>query len=133
MGIRIALTIFALLGFTAVVGFAAQATWLAPEAAQEVENPLSEEESAISAGKKIFEQQCFVCHGTSGKGDGPAAKALKNKLPDFTDPSMPDQTDGELFWKISQGNAPMPKFESVLPEEQRWQLVSYIRSFAAHD
>jgi len=39
-------------------------------------------------------------------------------------------TDGELFWKISEGRRPMPEFKKRLTEEQRWQLVNYVRTFA---
>ena len=40
-------------------------------------------------------------------------------------------TDGEIFWKISEGRAPMPGFKKQLSEEDRWQLVHYLRAFAA--
>ena len=40
------------------------------------------------------------------------------------------QTDGELFWKISEGHRPMPAFKKKLSEQERWQLVDYIRTFS---
>ena len=106
--------------------------WTAPPAAKNLQNPFKDNAAAIQAGKKIFGQQCATCHGSSGKGDGPAGKYLGKKLPDFSSESFTQQTDGEIFWKISNGNAPMPAFQQLLSEEQRWQLVSYIRTFASH-
>jgi mono/diheme cytochrome c family protein len=43
---------------------------------------------------------------------------------------MSKLTDGELFWKISEGHRPMPAFQGKLSEEERWQLVDYIRTFS---
>jgi mono/diheme cytochrome c family protein len=43
---------------------------------------------------------------------------------------MSAQSDGELFYKISEGRRPMPEFKTKLTEEQRWQLVLFTRSLA---
>jgi Cytochrome C oxidase, cbb3-type, subunit III len=49
---------------------------------------------------------------------------------DFRDArAMAAISDGELYWQITKGARPMPSFES-LPEETRWQLVDYVRTFA---
>ncbi len=105
--------------------------WVAPVSAQKIQNPLPASNSVIKTGKKIFAQQCAVCHGASGRGDGPTAQYLGKKLPDFSSPEFTHQTDGEIFWKMSNGNAPMPTFKEILTEEQRWQLVNFIRTFAS--
>ena len=36
--------------------------------------------------------------------------------------------DGEIFYQITQGRKPMPSFRNKLTEEQRWQLVIFVRS-----
>jgi mono/diheme cytochrome c family protein len=43
---------------------------------------------------------------------------------------MSSVTDGEIFYQISQGRKPMPAFKKRLSEEERWQLVLYVRSLA---
>ena len=106
--------------------------WIAPSTAKSITNPLTATPDVISAGRAIFVQQCAVCHGNSGKGDGPTAQYLGKKLPDFTSTEFSQQTDGEIFWKISNGNAPMPTFKDVLTEQQRWEVVNYLRTFASH-
>jgi mono/diheme cytochrome c family protein len=51
---------------------------------------------------------------------------------DLTDAShMNALGDGELFYKISEGHRPMPAFRKRLTEEQRWQLVLFLRSLTA--
>ena len=37
------------------------------------------------------------------------------------------ESDGVIFWKITNGKAPMAAYEELLTEDQRWQLVNYIR------
>ena len=59
---------------------------------------------------------------------------LPKKAANFTDAkAMAEMTDGELFWKMNTGRAPMPAWNDLLPLEQRWELVNYIRTFAHPD
>lgn len=105
--------------------------WVAPAQAKIVENPYLVTAVTVQKGKVLFTQQCTPCHGASGKGDGPAGKFLGKPLPDFSNAEFHEQSDGELFWKLSEGKAPMPAFEEILSEEQRWLLVGYLRTFLA--
>jgi cbb3-type cytochrome c oxidase subunit III len=65
-----------------------------------------------------------------GTGDGRGSIALKHSLPslDISSPVVQAQTDGELFWKISNGKGAMPNWGSLLPEEDRWRLVMFVRT-----
>jgi mono/diheme cytochrome c family protein len=96
--------------------------WKAPPDAKNVKNP--EKDSAL--GKKSVETNCASCHGPAGKGDGPAAAALSPKPANWTGDKTKKETDGELYWKISNGRGPMPPWKH-LPEKERWQIVNYIR------
>lgn len=49
----------------------------------------------IAEGKTIFRSYCWGCHGLSGRGDGPMAKALELPTPDFRSPSFRWDTDGD--------------------------------------
>lgn len=101
----------------------AQGEWKAPADAKNVKNP----EKGFDLGKKSVETNCASCHGPTGKGDGPAAAALTPKPANWTGDKTKKETDGELFWKISNGRGPMPPWKH-LPEKERWQIVNYIRS-----
>ncbi len=105
--------------------------WTAPSSAKNTPNPVNADAKVIAAAKKIFSQQCSTCHGTSGKGDGPAAQFLGKPVANLTSEQVQSQTDGELFWKISNGNAPMPTFKAALTEEQRWRIITYLRTLKA--
>jgi len=107
-----------------------QSTWVAPDSANSVENPIAENDEALISGKTAFEAICFVCHGNQGKGDGLNAPNLERPPADLTAATVQAQSDGALFWKISEGNPPMLSFRNSLSEERRWQLVHYIRELA---
>ncbi|MBI4378825.1 MAG: c-type cytochrome [Nitrospinae bacterium] len=91
------------------------------------------------AGKKIYEQRCWWCHGEKGEGDGPAANFLNPRPRDFTlgvykyKTSPPGQValDEDLFRRISEGlpGTSMPAWGDVLSEKDRWDLVSHIKTF----
>ena len=106
----------------------AQGEWKAPAEAKNVKNPLPKDAKTTAEGKKLAETNCVSCHGPGGKGDGPAAAALPPPKPaNWTAAKIKSETDGELFWKISNGRGAMPPWKH-LPEKDRWALVTYIRS-----
>ena len=104
-------------------------TWKAPKEADELKNPLAENGAELIKGKKLYNQMCAVCHGAKGKGDGVAGAALNPKPTNFTMANVQAQTDGALFWKLSEGRTPMASYKNTLKEDQRWQLVNYLRTF----
>ncbi|TAJ25001.1 MAG: cytochrome c [Nitrospirae bacterium] len=90
----------------------------------------------VIEGKQLYEGKgaCALCHGLSGKGDGPAAH-LHNPHPprDFTDCTVQQaRKDGELFWVIkhgSPGTGMVPLVPGILTEDEAWKIVAYVRSF----
>jgi len=101
-----------------------------PASADAIANPLRGNADATSEGKKIYTQYCVPCHGNKGKGDGIAAPGLSKPPADHTSDFVQKQSDGALFWIISQGNNPMPTYKTTLTETQRWQVVNFIRTLA---
>jgi mono/diheme cytochrome c family protein len=105
--------------------------WVAPDEAKKLKNPVPADDAALAAGKATYTAKCASCHGDTGKGDGDDAMMYSVKPADFTDAHMmAEMTDGEIFWKMGEGKLPMPAFKKRLTDEQRWQLVNYIRTFA---
>jgi mono/diheme cytochrome c family protein len=98
--------------------------------AKKLVNPVPATQQALAAAKDIYRNRCENCHGPDGDGKGSKAPELSVAPADFSDPrAMAALTDGEMFWQITKGARPMPSFES-LSEEERWELVDYIRTFA---
>ena len=124
--------LFALTFILGIVTLNAQSKWVAPSTAKTIKSPLTGNQNDLKEGKKIFTEMCVICHGLKGKGDGIAAASLNPKPANFNSKTVQDQTDGELFWKITNGNAPtaaMAAYKDILTEKQRWQMVAYIRTF----
>jgi len=101
-----------------------------PEAAQKP-NPVKPTEASLEAGKKFYSTQCVMCHGKEGDGKGDLAKEMDLKLRDYRQPeALKGLTDGELFYILSTGRGKMPGQGSRMPEEQKWNVVNYLRSLA---
>jgi mono/diheme cytochrome c family protein len=105
----------------------AQGPWVAPVAEKAKKSPLPSSAKAVADGKKSAQVNCVTCHGPGGKGDGAAAAALNPKPADWTSARVQSESDGELFWKISNGRGAMPPWKH-LPETERWSLIQFIRS-----
>lgn len=103
--------------------------WVAPARAAKKKNPVAADEASIGRGKELYAQECLSCHGATGKGDGPGVKDLEKKPEDLSLPKAQDQSDGALFWKISEGRKPMPALGEKWTEQQRWDVVNYTRTF----
>ena len=102
--------------------------WVAPDDARKVKNPIPATPENLAAAETLFMDNCQLCHGEKGMGDGPGAKTITVKPANFTDKQlMSTETDGSLFWKMSTGRGPMPPWKDDLTEKERWQLVNYIR------
>jgi len=105
--------------------------WIVPDEAKRVQNPIAPSDSALASGRAAYLDKCAECHGDSGKGDGSQAKQYSPGPSNLTDtPHLNTETDGELFYKITHGHKPMPAFEKRLTDEQRWQVVLWIRQIS---
>ncbi|MCX6248959.1 MAG: cytochrome c [Bacteroidetes bacterium] len=100
--------------------------WVIPEEAKEKVAPFIFTVETVKSGESLFQKNCKSCHGDPGKqnwakiapppGDPASAKFQK-------------QADGEIFFKVTTGKTPMPQFGNILSVEERWQVISYLRSF----
>lgn len=124
--------IFVALFMIHFTAYAQQERWTAPASADTLSNPLNvEDESVISEGKDLYIMLCAACHGEHGDGGGGAGQSFNPPPADFTQDVVQQQSDGALFWKLSEGNPlGMLSYKGTLSEIERWQIVSYLRQFA---
>ena len=116
------------LGFLLLAsGVRAQTPWTTPDSEKHRKSPVAAGPKVVEPGTKVAQVNCASCHGNTGKGNGPAAMALSPKPADWTSKKVQDETDGEIFWKITTGRGAMPSWKH-LPEHDRWALVQHIRS-----
>ena len=100
---------------------------LSPDEASR-ENPIEATQESIARGAMLFSQNCTICHGETGRGDGPAAPSLSLQPANLYD-HIPIHPDVFFFGVISKGlGGVMPAFEGQLSEEDRWNILNYLRA-----
>ena len=111
--------------FLARTGSYAQ-PWVVPDDYQKMAAPFIFDAKTVKSGEAVYIKNCKSCHGDPGKNNvakitpvpkDPASKEYQN------------QPDGSLFYKIATGRGPMPAFGNILKEEERWQVISYVRTY----
>jgi mono/diheme cytochrome c family protein len=107
-------------------------SWTVPKAAISVQNPLAKDAASIKNGSTLYKAYCSPCHGDKGKGDGAASASLNPKPADHTSGMVQAESDGTLYYKISEGHAhtAMPPFKAVLSADQRWALINFMRTLS---
>jgi mono/diheme cytochrome c family protein len=100
-----------------------------PEAAART-NPVKPSEESLGKARKFYTIDCAMCHGKDGDGKGEMASDMKN-VTDFTNPdALKNHTDGELFYVIRNGRGEMPPEGDRAKDNDVWNLVNLVRSFA---
>ena len=74
----------------------------------------------------VYAQRCASCHGPGGRGDGPIAKALSAKVPDFRH-TVENRDIFEIRQVIKKGKGIMPAFEPALEKYQIQDMVRMVR------
>lgn len=109
------------------LAWATPSGWVVPNEADTITNPIPSSQESIGKGAVIFQWRCAVCHGERGRGDGPSSQSLGVRPADLMDRDILAQPDGRLFWKITAGRGPMPNWDVILSEEDRWHVINYLR------
>jgi len=106
-----------------------QKPWPVPDNFKKMKSAVAADAASIAEGKELWNTHCKSCHGAKGLGDGSKAAQLKTEPGDFSKPVVQSQTDGELFYKLSEGREDMPAFKKKIPEaDERWSLVNFIKT-----
>lgn len=94
-----------------------------------LQNPIERSEASVTSGELLFATSCSQCHGTGGGGDGVLAGTLPTPPANFR-VHVPFHADGVLFTWITDGirGTGMPAWKDVLSEQERWDLVNFLRS-----
>lgn len=100
--------------------------WLVPADQAGVKNPSEYNLANVKKGKDIYMVSCKSCHGMPGKNN---ALPLVPAPPDIASAIMHENTEGALYYKITNGKGGMPQFASTISDDDRWRLVNYIMNF----
>jgi cytochrome c5 len=114
------------LSFFVVSAYSQVPEWKVPEVKKLKRANFKFTPEIVKNGETIFKTNCSACHGVPGK------MSFTVMTPSPGDPASEKfqvMSDGEIFFKISNGRAPMPAFKNILSDRDRWSVISYIRSF----
>jgi mono/diheme cytochrome c family protein len=117
-------------------------TGLAPvlevETADRIVNPRTRTAASITRGKVVYETYCLVCHGETGRGDGPISSEAGGPfagIASLVSDEAGRRTDGYLFGVIvnapAMGRALMPRYGDKIRGTDQWDLVNYVRTLQA--
>ncbi len=105
---------------------AAAQVWVVPAENDGKLSPFAFTDSTKLVGGNLFNANCKSCHGDPGKNN---AVKLVPPPPDPASPQMQNNTDGGLFYKVTEGRGTMPSFKNTLSSSDTWRIISFIRSF----
>ena len=95
----------------------------------EVKNPVAADAASHGRGEKLYVQYCSKCHGMNGNGAGPSAHGFStNPRQLWTWHNADPSADPYLYWFITNGRTDMPPWGVILSENERWDLVNYIKT-----
>jgi mono/diheme cytochrome c family protein len=104
--------------------------WIAPTRRAQRPNPVAATPETVAQGREIYLRECGSCHGATGQNDGEKAPKELAGTRRPADPSLREETDGALFWKIGEGRGSMPNTWDVLTDRERWAVVNFLRTLA---
>lgn len=92
-------------------------------------NPFPNSAASAARGKLLYDRHCVVCHGPSGRGDGPAARSMDASMDDLSDlPPPPIFPDGVIVYRIAQGKGLMPAWGKTLTHDELWDVLNHLRA-----
>jgi mono/diheme cytochrome c family protein len=100
-------------------------TWVVPDDQKAMVAPFKFTPDMQKQGEQIYLKNCQSCHGLLGKDNW--AK-LTPPPGDLSKEKVQKQSDGEIFYRITTGKAPMPEFRNIIPEDERWWVIAYLRA-----
>ena len=100
--------------------------WVVPTDKAGVLSPFKFTDETRQAGGALYATYCKQCHGDPGKGN---VIALVPSPPDPASAKMQANTDGAIYFKVTEGRGPMLSFKNTLTAYNIWNIISFIRSF----
>ena len=125
------LAIFVLVAIGGGLALFAVHRWGAAAKANALKNPQPATAASVRNGQVLYGQHCLSCHGINADGKGERASSISLAPANLTDgAAIGRESDGLIFWKISEGHEPMPAYKYRLSESDRWDLVNYLRTLS---
>lgn len=90
--------------------------------------PLAVDEKLLRRGQERYNIYCSMCHGAAGYGNGMVVQRGYRRPPSFHTAKLRNQSVGHIFDVIANGYGSMPPYRTMIPTEDRWAIIAYIRA-----
>lgn len=117
-----------ILGIVALAVCCAVRMACAQETPKNQETIASSDYESTALGCVLYKKHCDACHGTKGKGDGPAAYVLTKRPDDLSNPDYKTYSDEEYLEVITKGQRTMPRYDKMMTQAQRLQVIAYVKT-----
>ncbi len=94
-------------------------------------NPIPADEVSLQRGEILYSLHCALCHGDTGRGDGPLAEYFTQTPERLYSDRATAEFDGTVYLMITQGVGEMPSLAENLTVRERWDVINYIRTFTS--
>ncbi|HYK82561.1 MAG TPA: cytochrome c [Gemmatimonadales bacterium] len=101
-------------------------------------NPRTRTSQSLNRGRFLFETYCLVCHGSTGRGDGPISSAVGGPffgVRSLVNDTIARRSDGYLYGVLvnaqAMGRGLMPVYGDKVRGDDRWDVVNYVRTLQA--
>ena len=102
--------------------------WQAPAEFAKMKSPLKVTPDIIKRGKYLYANRCEICHGAEGKGNGGFNKPEYKQSTNLTSTVVQANSDGELFYKVTNFRDRHPASRMLYSDEERWMIVAFLRT-----
>lgn len=102
--------------------------WEAPAEFTAMASPLKVTSDVVKRGKALYQNSCEICHGAEGKGNGAYNSPQWKQATNLTSKVVQANTDGELFYKVSNSRDRHPSKKVMYTDEERWTIVAFLRT-----
>jgi mono/diheme cytochrome c family protein len=92
--------------------------------------PMTIDVAALERGQERYNIYCAMCHGMTGEGDGMIWRRGFRKPPSFYEDRLqsPTSSASHFFDVVTNGWGAMPSYSDMIPAEDRWKIIAYVRA-----
>jgi mono/diheme cytochrome c family protein len=102
--------------------------WQAPAEFANLKSPITVTPEVVKRGKYLYTNRCAICHGDEGKGNGGFNKPEYKQSTNLASKVVQANSDGELFYKVSNFRDRHPSSKVIYSDEERWMVVAFLRT-----
>ncbi len=103
------------------------------EAGEKLKNPQVFGTNSVWRGQRLYNANCWACHGKTGVGDGPVGLEGSLGVPNLLTDFYKNSPEGKVFGVIYNGGSNMPRYGFKFSHAEIWDIVNYLKFLQGKD